>query len=115
MAAVAVALLVGPAAAGAQTAAERQLAERYAPVMMLKENPDPPCSRRGEQYVPSPVTITLGNPEVRLRRPPSRGAYEQAGTLATAPTAADLAGLGADFYLDLPGHPRRPGWACGSK
>ena len=71
-AAAALAVLAGPAAAGAQTAAERELAARYAPVMMLKENPDPPCSRRGEQYVPSPVTITLGNPEVRLRRPRSR-------------------------------------------
>ena len=55
------------------------------------------------------MTITLGNPEVRLRRPRSKGAYEQVGTLATAPTASNLAGLGADFYLDLPGHPRRPG------
>jgi hypothetical protein len=109
VAAAAVALLVCPVAAGAQTQAERELVRRHAPVMMLKENPDPPCSRKGEQYVPSPVTITLGNPEVRLLRPPSKGTYEQTRTLASSPTAADLAGLGPDFYLDLPGHPRRPG------
>jgi hypothetical protein len=107
--AAAVALLGSPTAAEAQAQAERELVRRYAPVMMLKVNPDPPCSREGEQYVPSPVTITLGNPEVRLLRPRSRGGYEQTGVLATAPTAADLAGLGPDYYLDLPGHPRRPG------
>ena len=107
--AAAAALLAGPVSAGAQSQAERELVRRHAPVMMLKENDDPPCSRSGEQYVPSPVTITLGNPEVRLRRPRSGGGFEQAGVLATAPTVADLAGLGADYYLDLPGHPRRPG------
>ena len=85
VAALAVALLVGPAAAGAQTAAERELVRRYAPIMMLKENPSPPCSRRGEQYIPSPVEITLGNPEVRLRRPRSKGAYEQAPSSPRGP------------------------------
>ncbi|HXV34218.1 MAG TPA: hypothetical protein VD769_09425 [Gaiellaceae bacterium] len=109
VAALAVALLAGPAAAGAQPQAERELVRRYAPVMMLKVNPEPPCSRRGEQYVPSPVTITLGNPEVHLLRPRSRGGYEQTTRLATAPAATALAGRGPDYYLNLPGHPRRPG------
>ena len=101
--------LVGPEAAGAQTAAERELASRYAPIMMMKTNPDPPCSRSGEQYRLAPVDITLGNPDVQLLRPRSGGSFQQTGELATAPTASDLAGLGADYYLNLPGHPRRPG------
>jgi hypothetical protein len=103
------AALVGPPAADAQTAAERELARRYAPIMMFKENPDPPCSRSGEQYRPAPVHITLGNPQVQLQRRPSGGSFRQTEQLATAPTADDLAGLGPDYYLNLPGHPRRPG------
>ena len=105
----AVAVLAGPAAAGAQTAAERELARRYSPIMMFKENPDPPCSRKGEQYRLAPVGITLGNPEVQLLRRRSGGSFRQTNELGTAPSASDLAGLGPDYYLDLPGHPRRPG------
>ncbi len=105
----AVVVLAGPAATAAQTAAERELARRYAPVMFFKENPNPPCSRRGEQYRLAPVDITLGNPEVRLERRPSGGSFQQSNQLKTAPTASDLAGLGPDYYIDLPGHPLRPG------
>jgi hypothetical protein len=105
----ALALLAAPAAAGAQTAAERELATRYSPIMMFKENPDPPCSRKGEQYRLAPVDITLGNPDVRLLRRPSGGSFGQTNELATAPTASDLVGLGSDYYLDLPGNPLRPG------
>lgn len=105
----AVAVLAVPTVAGAQSAAERELARRHAPVMMLKENPHPPCSRSGEQYRPSPVEITLGNPTVRLVRPPTGGRFEQTRVLAHGPTAGDIAGLGGDYYLDLVGHPRRPG------
>jgi hypothetical protein len=104
-----VAALAVPALAHAQTAAERELVARYAPVVMHKENPDPPCSRKGEQYRLAPVSITLGNPEVRLVRRRSGGSFPQRNELATAPTAADLAGLGTDYYLDLPGNPLRPG------
>ncbi|MGH3038991.1 MAG: hypothetical protein ACRDLZ_06220, partial [Gaiellaceae bacterium] len=109
--AVAVALLAvlaGAADVRAQSAAER-LAARYAPIMMMKTNPDPPCSRKGEQYRLAPVDITLGNPDVQLLRQPSGGSFRQTNELATGPTASDLAGLGQDYYLNLPGHPRRPG------
>jgi hypothetical protein len=103
------AVLNGPPVAAAQTAAERELARRYAPIMMMKTNPDPPCSRKGEQYRLAPVDITLGNPQVQLLRQRSGGSFRQSNELATAPTASDLAGLGPDYYLNLPGHPRRPG------
>jgi hypothetical protein len=107
----ALAALAGPAAAGAQSAAVEELVSRYAPIVMHKENPDPPCSRKGEQYRLAPVAITLGNPQVRLVRRHSRSPFRQTNELATAPNAADLAGLGPDYYLDLPGDPLRPG--CG--
>jgi hypothetical protein len=103
------AVLNGPPVAVAQTAAERELARRYAPIMMMKTNPDPPCSRKGEQYRLAPVDITLGNPQVQLLRQRSGGSFRQSNELATAPTASDLAGLGPGYYLNLPGHPRRPG------
>jgi hypothetical protein len=109
LALAALAALAGPAAAGAQSAAERELVRRYAPIVMHKENPDPPCSRKGEQYRLAPVAITLGNPDVRLVRRRSGGSFPQNNQLATAPTAADLAGLGPDYYLNLPGNPLRPG------
>jgi hypothetical protein len=102
-------VLAFPAAALAQTAAERELVSRYAPIIMHKENPNLPCSRSGEQYRLAPVDITLGNPQVRLVRRPSGGSFHQQDDLATAPTASDLAGLGPDYYLDLPGNPLRPG------
>ena len=104
----AVALAATPAVAGAQTAAERELVRRYAPIVMHKENPDQPCSRKGEQYRLAPVGITLGNPDVQLVRLRSGGSFSQSNELATAPTASDLAGLGPDYYLNLPGHPLRP-------
>ncbi|MGH3013030.1 MAG: hypothetical protein ACRDMY_14495 [Gaiellaceae bacterium] len=109
--AVAVALLAvlaGAADVRAQSAAER-LAARYAPIMMMKTNPDPPCSRKGEQYRLAPVDVTLGNPDVQLLRQRSGGSFRQTNQLATAPVASELAGLGPDYYLNLPGHPRRPG------
>jgi hypothetical protein len=109
LALAALAALAGPAAAGAQSAAERELVERYAPIVMHKGNPDPPCSRKGEQYRLAPIAITLGNPAVRLVRRHSGGRFPQSNELATAPTAADLAGLGPDYYLNLPGDPLRPG------
>jgi hypothetical protein len=105
----ALAVLTGPPVAAAQTATERELARRYAPIMMMKTNPDPPCSRKGEQYRLAPVDITLGNPDVQLLRQRSGGSFRQRNELATAPTASDLAGLGPDYYLDLPGDPLRPG------
>ena len=85
----------GRPTAGAQTAAERELVRRYAPIMMFKENPDPPCSRQGEQYRLAPGRHHPREPRgaaaaAAIRRVlPSR-----ARTLATAPTASDLAGLG---------------------
>jgi len=95
--ALALAILAAPAAATAATAAERELARRYAPIMMLKENPDPPCSRDGEQYRPAPVEITLANPDVRLLRPKARGAFPQTRVLASGPTAAGVVGLGSHY------------------
>jgi hypothetical protein len=87
-------------AASGEEAAARRLAERYAPIAMLREQTEPPCNTSEEQYQPTSVDTVLGNPDVTLTRyVPGRGLED----VKKAPSAADVAGLGDDYYLDLPG------------
>ena len=90
--------------AGAQESPERRLAAKYAPIVMLRAQDDPPCDNTREQYLPTTVDAVLGNPRVELV-PPSGSARPR----KRAPTAADIAGLGSNWYLDLPGNPLSPG------
>ncbi|HEY1357869.1 MAG TPA: hypothetical protein VGF21_06160, partial [Thermoleophilaceae bacterium] len=88
-------------AAAAQAAAspEQRLADRYAPIAVLKAQ-SAPCDRGGEGWRPVAVDRLFGNRAVRLVGP--TGAKP-------APTAADLQGKSADDYLDFPGNPLDPG------
>ncbi len=95
------ALLLIPAAAAAKSPAER-LAERYAPIAMLREQQDPPCDTSAEQYEPTSVRTVLGNPGVELTRLEPDGSEER---IAWAPTATEIAGKGANYHLNLPGNP----------
>ena len=104
-AAALLAVLAAPAAAA--TGPEQELADRYAPIVALKE-PEGTCGdtiHSGEPWRPTTVQIVLGNPEVTLRGP-GRGDP----VVETAPTAADLHGRGDGYFLDFPGNPLRP--AC---
>lgn len=95
---------VAPSPAAAETPTQ-QLVERYSPILMLKRNDDLPCGRAGEQYLPAPVEIMLGNPDVQLvlrRNGKSR-------IVKRAPTSSDIAGLDENYYLNQPGVPYRPG------
>jgi hypothetical protein len=97
-------LYVPPPAAGSPSAAQ-QLANTYAPIVMMRALGDR-CDSSQEQYAPpSPVTTVLGNPRVRLLR------YSRRTTrvITRAPNAASLAGRGRNYYLDLPGNPLQPG------
>ncbi len=85
--------------AHAATPDERRLAERYAPVVALKTQREP-C-RSGEGFRPVPVDLVLGRGDVSL----FRGIGRRYQRLVRAPEARDLAGKGADHYVDLPGHP----------
>ncbi len=91
----------------AQTDPAQQLAERWAPLAVLRDQ-TAPCDRNGEGYFPAPVESVLGNPEVALK-------FEDSGSSATdtivkmGPTAQDIANLDDQYYLDFPGNPRRPG------
>jgi hypothetical protein len=86
---------------------EQQLVDRFAPVVMRKEQPAE-CSTTGEPFLPVAVDIVLDWPEVELRRIAS-GDEADDPVIMTGPTAQDLAGLDHSYYLDLPGNPRNPG------
>ena len=77
-AAVALCLASFATAAGAQDLARtepeaaQELAERYAPIVVLKRQEEP-CDSSGEPYGPTAVDIVLDNPEVLLRQVGRRG------------------------------------------
>ncbi|MGZ4638435.1 MAG: Vps62-related protein [Actinomycetes bacterium] len=102
---VVVCLPVGARAADTETEgpAAQQLAEEYAPVIVLRRH-DEICGSTGEPYVPMTVDAVLGNPEVALRQV---GNGDQ--VIMWAPTAKDLYGRGQGVYLDLPGDALQPG------
>jgi hypothetical protein len=87
--------------APAASSPEQQLADRYAPVVALKQQSEP-CGSDGEPYRPVPADLVLGRSDVRL--------VDSNGQLIrTAPTAADLYGRDDQTYLDFPGSPLDPG------
>lgn len=85
-----------------QAAAEEQLAEKYAPIAMLKRQ-EAACDDGGEPYAPAPVEIVFDDPAVTLR-----DAARDDRIVTRAPAAADLFRRDT-VYLDLPGNPRAPG------
>jgi hypothetical protein len=92
------------ATAGADASPEqRQLVSTYSPELMLREQTAADnCNTREEQYnPPTTVQVVLGNPAVKL-------VHDVGGKdvpIKRGPTAADIDGLGDDYYLDLPGDP----------
>jgi hypothetical protein len=97
---VAVLLIAQPARADESKSAEQQLAEKYAPVLVLEPQTEP-CGS-GEAYRPTTVDIVLGNQDAVLRDPRGK-------VVKRAPSGRDLWGLAAGYYIDLPGNPLEPG------
>lgn len=96
-----------PVPAVAQTDPAQELADRYVPVLVLRDQ-TAPCDRNGEGYFPAPVESVLGNPDVALKIADTDSS--RTDTIITmGPTAQDIAGLDDRHYLDFPGNPRRPG------
>jgi hypothetical protein len=92
--------LPASASAASESSAAAQLARAYAPITMVREEQDPPCETSAEQYEPTSVDTVLGNPSVTLQRfVPGKGLED----VKVAPTAADIAGLGEGYYLNLDG------------
>ncbi len=108
--ALAAALLAAPIASGAEVGVDTkdnrrasptdELAHRYAPITMVREETDPPCQTTAEQYEPTTVDTVLGNPKVTLQKYVEGEGLED---ITKAPTVADIAGLGDDYYLNLEG------------
>jgi hypothetical protein len=98
---VAVVLLTLPGTASGESPA-RRLIEAYTPITMLREEQDPPCETSAEQYEPTSVSTVLGNPTVGLKRAEEDGSEV---LIKQGPTAADIAGLGSNYHLELPGDP----------
>lgn len=106
---VALLCLASPAAGSpvfASTRPTQVLADRYAPIVMMRSQDNGLCDSSEEQYgPPTSVELVLNNPRVRLLFQNAHGTR----LVKRAPTAADVAGLGDGYYLDLPGNPLRPG------
>ena len=96
-----VALVAAPIA-GAGTAQEDELAERYAPVVRLVAQEE--ACGYGEAYLPADVDVLLGEPTVALRGP-----WGPDDLIRVAPTAADLAQGLYEHHLDFPGNALDPG------
>ncbi len=87
--------------AAAALADERELAERYAPVVRLVEQQEE-CGP-GEPYEPVDVDILFNERTVALRGP-----WNPFDLVKVAPIAADLDGL-YQYHLDYPGNALEPG------
>jgi hypothetical protein len=97
-----------PSSASAQsTDYAQQLADKYAPILMLKQQ-EADCDYDGEGYFPTAVDWLWNNPDVHLKAA-GDGDPDDDPVLLTAPTAQDLVTAGETTYLDFPGDPRNPG------
>jgi hypothetical protein len=95
---------LGSARAAAGSAAQ-ELAEKYSPIMMFRKQTEV-CDKSQEQYAPpTSVNVVLGNRRVRLLH---RVGHHMR-LVKRGPRAADMAGRGPSYYLDLPGDPLLPG------
>ncbi len=93
----------GPArAAGSETAAAKELAEKYSPILEIRQQEDPLCGTEGEQYQVMPVDALFGNPDVKLMR---NNGKSESTLIKQGPTVDDLRNRGLGSYLDFPGNP----------
>lgn len=95
-------LFLAASAAGALTE-ERELAERYAPVVRVVTQ-EVACGP-GEPYEPIAVDDLFGQPTVAFRGP-----WQQDDLVKIGPQAPDLSADKVDYQLDYPGDPLEP--AC---
>lgn len=85
------------------TDAERELAVRHAPVLVIRE-PSEACKADGERFLPIAVDALLDNDQVLLRQVGREDPVVERG-----PSAAELFDHGEGFYLDFPGGALSPG------
>lgn len=96
------ALLVVATNATGTLAEERELAERYAPVVRVVTQ-EKACGP-GEPYEPISVDDLFGQPTVAFRGP-----WQQDDLVKIGPDATDLSRERVDYHLDYPANPLEPG------
>ena len=106
---MAASLFYQPVGVSAQQSPEQELADKYSPILMLKQQSGN-CDYKGEGYFPTTVDWLWDNPDISLRVA-GDGDNSQDAVLKTAPSVQDLVTAGPDTYLDFPGDPRNPGCA----
>src|SRR5215211_7568960 len=103
--------IASPRPASAQQAdPAQQLADKYAPVLMFKQQ-EAACDYKGEGYFPTTVDWLMSNPDVQLKVVGESDDADKDQVLKSAPSAQDLVTAGPDTYLDFSGDPRNPGCA----
>ncbi len=104
IAALVLAALVAAGLTGAARGqgAEEELAQKWTPVLRLKEQAEP-CGK-GEPYEPVDVDVLFGNVDVAFRGP-----WDNVNLVGIAPTVEQLAQGYLDYHLDFPGDPLDPG------
>ncbi len=95
-------LLVLAPAGSATLAQERELAERYAPVVRVVTQ-EKACGP-GEPYDPIDVDDLFGQPTVAFRGP-----WQLDDLVKVGPEAIDLSPDRVEYHLDYPGNPLEPG------
>ena len=88
----------------ARADAEDDLAQRFAPIVRLVDQPEP-CGP-GEPYEPSDIDAFMNEDTVALRGP-----WNPTDLVQIGPSAATLGRGLLDYHLDFPGNPLDPG--CG--
>jgi len=89
--------------------AAQQLADRYAPVVYLRQLNLSVCNTENEGFDPVPVEFVLGRPDIPLLVSENGRPTGPRRTVVESPTAADLFGKTGGYFLDFPGLPVRPG------
>jgi len=88
--------------------AEQALADRYAPVVYLRQVNTNICDMENEGFDPVSVEFVLGQPDIPLMDTVNGRPSGSRRSVAESPVAADLYGLDEPHFLDFPGSPVRP-------
>ncbi len=89
--------------------ADQELADRYAPIVYLRQINNELCNRENEGFDPLPADFVLGRDEIPLMTSVNGRVTGRREIVAEAPVASDLYGLEQPDYLDFPGSPVQPG------
>lgn len=100
---------IGDPPPSADAGPAQQLADRYAPVVYLREVNSNICDTENEGFDPVAVDFVLKRDDIPLMKSVDGTANGARELVKDAPSAADLYGRDAGYYLDYPGSPVRPG------